>query len=916
MTSPNLIETKLHVPRPRHGLVLRPRLIERLSRGVRSKLMLVSAPAGFGKTTLLAEWLASTGTSASVAWVSLDDTDNEPAAFWSYVLTALQRAIPGVGASALDLLRGAGRSDVDAMLRSLLNDLGAVPSEVTLVLDDYHLVVTPEIHRSVEFLVEHLPPQVHLVVATRADPPLPLARLRGRGDLAEIRVADLRFTAGEAAAYFNEAMGLHLAQSDVTTLEGRTEGWIAALQLAALSLQGRDDPGGFIAGFAGDDRYVVDYLVEEVLQRQPEHTRDFLLTTSILDRLTGPLCDAVSGREGGRASLEVLDRANLFLVPLDDRREWYRYHHLFGDMLRARLLDEREADVPSLHLRASEWYETHGQRADAIRHAFGGREFTRAAELIELALPELRQSRQEGTRRQWIETLPDDVLRARPVLSNEYAGAVLQRGELDGVDRRLADAERWLGANGTLVAQDESGASPVVMDELSRLTLPSRIAVHRAGQAMLLGDLPGAVRHAERALALLDPADRLAEGAATTLLAIARWSSGDLDAAYEGYAAGRANLERAGLVSDAIGCSLAMADIRLSQGRLSDALRNYEHGLRLATAGGGPARRGAADMHVGIAELLRERDERAAAEEHLHSAEALGDENGLPQSRYRSRVAAAGMRQTRGDLAGAIELLAEAEHLYVGDFSPNVRPIAARRAKLLVAAGRVTEAAAWVSAATVSMHDSLSYVREFEHLTLARVLLAQASHQSDDSVRREVLCFLDRLIDAADRGGRTAHVIEILLIQAQAHAATGYAEGAFAALGRALQLAEPEGYVRIFIDEGPSMAVLLQLAVKRRLAVGYAPRLLTAFAKEVGDASPEARRPQALREPLSERELEVLRLLASDLDGPGIARELVVSLNTVRTHTKKIYAKLGVNSRREAVSRARELDLLSRTHHR
>ena len=440
-----LLETKLYAPRPRRGLVARPRLSERLSRGVESKLTLVSAPAGFGKSTLVADWLASApAAQRSAAWLSLDPADDQPAVFWAYLIAALQTVAPGVGANALALVQGPQAPPIEAVLAVLLNELSAVSNDIVLVLDDYHMVDTHEIRAGMAFLLEHLPPQLHLVITTRADPPLPLARLRARGELVEIRAADLRFTPDEADAYLNGMMGLDLAARDVAALEGRTEGWIAALQLAVLSIQGRDDIAGFIAGFAGDDRYIVDYLVEEVLQRQPERVRSFLLQTSILGRLNGPLCDAVTGHDGGKAMLEALDRGNLFLVSLDDRRQWYRYHQLFADVLRAHLLDERSGEVPDLHRRASEWYEANGDRPEAIRHALAAEDFDRAAGLIELAVPAMRQTRQEATVLGWLRALPSDVVQRRPVLSVHYAGTLLLGGELEGVETRLRDAEQWL----------------------------------------------------------------------------------------------------------------------------------------------------------------------------------------------------------------------------------------------------------------------------------------------------------------------------------------------------------------------------------------------------------------------------------------------------------------------------------------
>ena len=449
MSTP-LLETKLFLPRPRKGLVLRPRLRERLQQGLAAKLMLVSAPAGFGKTTLLVDWMAavsaSPGADISTAWVSLDASDNDPATYWTYVITALRTVAPDVGAEALGLLQESQPPSIQLVLTTLLNDLGAAEVEVVLVLDDYHVVDSIEVQAGMAFLLDHLPPRLHLVIASRADPALPLSRLRSRGDLVEIRASDLRFTPDEAESYLNDGMGLQLTPDDVTSLEERTEGWIAALQLAALSMTGRDDVASFIAGFAGDDRYVVDYLVEEVLQRLPEDVQDFLLQTSVLDRMTGSLCDALTGQDGGRAVLEALDRDNLFLVPLDDRRQWYRYHHLFADVLQARLLDEQPRRVGDLHRLASSWFQDHGDPAEAIRHAVAGGDFGSAAALMELQMPTMQRDRRETTIRGWLEGLPAEVLRVRPVLCNDLAGARLSTGTIEGVDELLDDAERWLDA--------------------------------------------------------------------------------------------------------------------------------------------------------------------------------------------------------------------------------------------------------------------------------------------------------------------------------------------------------------------------------------------------------------------------------------------------------------------------------------
>ena len=906
MTGP-LLETKFHVPVRRRGLVARSRLTERLGRAGESALTLVSAPAGFGKTTLLTDWLTATaGDGRTTAWLSLDHSDNDPALFWAYFIAALRTAAPGVGEGALALLSSTG-SPTEAFVVTLLNDLAAVSDEVVVVLDDYHVIEEPQIQEGMAFLVEHLPAQIRLVIASRADPALPLARLRARGELVEIRAADLRFTLDEAAAYLNEVMGLELTPADVAALEGRTEGWIAALQLAALSMQGRDDVAGFIAGFAGDDRYIVDYLVGEVLQRQPEPVRSFLLHTSILSGLNGSLCDAVTGHDGGRAMLEALDRGNLFLVPLDDRRLWYRYHHLFADVLRARLLDEQRDQIHELHRRASDWYARNGDQSAAISHALDGEHFERAADLIEMAARPAFRARQEATFRRWLEALPEELFRVRPVLAIALVAAQMVRGDIEGVESRLQDIEHCLEA---AAAPDRAGVAStamVVNDHEQFRRLPNQIAVYRAGIALIRGDAAGTIAHARRALELATEDDHLGHGSAAALLALAHWTQGDLDAAHHRYAEALPRLEQAGHLSDALGLSLALADILIAQGRLGEAMSTYGRGLKVAAGQAPLVLRGTADMHVGMSELLREHNDLEAALRHLQISTELGEHAGLPQNAYRSRVALARIRQAEGDLAGAEDLLDEAERVYTGDYSPEVRPVAAVRARLHLAQGKVGDALAWARDRHLSVTDTLSYLHEFEHITLARILLAQhtTGHADGSDSLTRPSCWSASWPQRSD-GHRRGSVIEIRVLQALDHQARGDVPAALAALEQALTLAEPEGYVRVFLDEGPPMTALLRAAAQQGLARAITPAHLLASDSARARPAPAQR---GLVEPLSERELHVLRLLRTDLSGPDIARELTVSLNTIRTHTKSIYAKLSVNNRRAAVRRAEELDL-------
>jgi LuxR family maltose regulon positive regulatory protein len=872
--------------------VPRPRLSERLDRGTASKLTLVSAPAGFGKTTLLAAWLADDVRPG--AWLSLDRGDNDPASFWAHVVAALQSVAPEVGATTLALLQESQPPPIEHVLTPLLNDVDTVASEIVLVLDDYHVIDAREVLEGVAFLLDHLPPRLHLVIASRVDPALPLARLRAGGELVEVRATDLRFTPEEASAYLNGAMNLALTADDVAALEERTEGWIAALQLAALSMEGRDDVTEFIAGFAGDDRYIVDYLVEEVVQRQPDRVHSFLLQTSVLGRLSAPLCDAVTGQDDGKAMLLALDRANLFLVPLDGGRRWYRYHHLFADVLHARLLDEQPDLVPDLHRRASAWYEQAGETAVAIDHAIAAKDFERAADLVEKAAPVMRQERREATLRGWFEKLPEELFAARPVLSMNYVGALMSTGEIEGVEARLQDVERSLDAP----------ADAVYVDEEEFRRLPGLVAVHRAGQSLLSGDVPATATFARRARDLAPADDHLARGAASALLGLAHWPLGDLEAAHDGYVEGMKELHKAGHISDVLGCAITLADIRVTQGRLGDAMRALKQSMRLANGHGDTVPRGTADMHVGMSAILRERGDLDGARQHLLRSEELGAHLGLPQNPHRWRIAAARLKEAEGDDDAAVTLLDEAERVYAGDFSPNVRPVPAMRARVWIKQGKLDEARDWAHEQSLSAEEELTYLREFEHITLARMLLAQPS--LDEATR-----LLEGLLQAAEEGGRTGTVIEILVLLALAQQADGDIEAALRSLKRALDLAEPEGYVRMFVDEGAPLAALLAAAADRGISPDYAQRLTASLVAEVRVAPK-----QDLIDPLSERELHVLRLLGSDLSGPDIARELVVSLNTVRTHTKSIYAKLGVNSRRSAVRRADELDLLSQARNR
>jgi LuxR family maltose regulon positive regulatory protein len=905
-----LLLTKLYAPPPRPKIVLRPRLVERLNEGLHSKLTLISAPAGFGKTTLVSEWVAVCGHPA--AWLSSDGEDSDPTRFLTYLVAALQTIAANIGQGLSAILQSPQPPLVEAILIALLNEITTVPDNFVLVVDDYHVIDSKPVDHILTFLLEHLPPQMHLVITTREDPHLPLARLRARGQLTELRAADLRFTPTEAAQFLNQVMGLNLSVEDTATLESRAEGWIAGLQLAALSMQGSKDVTGFIREFSGDHRYIVDYLVEEVLQSQPEAIRSFLLQTAILDRLNGSLCDALTGKEDGHARLETLQRGNFFIIPLDDRRNWYRYHHLFADVLRMHLMAEHPDQVPILHRRASEWYEHNGAPDHAIRHALAAEDFTRAAELIELVFPGMNRRRQFATLLGWLKALPDELVRFRPVLSTEYALASMSCGENGAVEPHLRDAERWLETTATLCEHPESRpAEMVVVDQDEFRRVPGMIAMIRAGQALGRGDMPETVKNARRVLDLAPENDYLMLGGAASQLGLVAWASGDLDTARRMMADGMENVRLAGYIPPAIGAAITLADIQITQGCLREAMTTYERGLQWALEPGAPVRQGAADMYVGMSDLHYERNDLKTATQHLLTSQALGELAGLPQNPYRWRAAMARIRLAQGDPDGALDLLDQAERLYAGDFSPNVRPVAARKVRVWVAQGRLDEALGWARAQGLSTDDDLSYRHEFDHITLSRVLLA--CYQSDPASASisGVMGLLERLLKAAEEGGRMGSALEILVLQALAYHAQGHLPAALLPLQRALALAEPEGYMRIFLDEGASMIQLLRTASARKIMPDYTDRLLAAFENEDKlELSPILLSRETLIEPLSQRELEVLHLIALGLSNREISERLFLALDTVKGHNRRLYDKLQVQSRTEAIVRARELGLL------
>ncbi|MFZ1551212.1 MAG: LuxR C-terminal-related transcriptional regulator [Anaerolineae bacterium] len=777
----------------------------------------------------------------------------------------------------------------ESILTALLNEITTIPDNFILVLDDYHLVEAIPVDQALATLLDHLPPQMHLVIATREDPHLPLARLRARGHSTELRAADLRFTPAEAADFLNQVMGLHLSAEDIAALETRTEGWIAGLQLAALSMRGYQDAASFIKSFTGSHHFVLDYLMEEVLGQQSESVQTFLLRTSILDRLCGPLCDAVllDPSASGQETLEYLERANLFIVPLDNERWWYRYHHLFGELLRQRLGKPKE--FAEFHLRASQWHEENGDLGAAFYHAIAAGDFVRAAGLAEAAWQGMNESFQSAAWLGWVKKLPDKLIRTMPVLCTQIAQAFTDTGELEASELRLQDAERCLDGS-------------EFTNEAQLKPLPAMIALTRAYNAQVQGDPAATVKYAELALQIIPEDDFDRRARATTILEVIHWASGNLEPVIRGIGDSMERLTQLGNHVMVVASAFAVADLLVGLGRLSEAERTYQDALQLAAQHGPEAEHITTHHHLGLSMIYRQRGDDTLAAHHLKRAAELGLQTTLVDWLYRWHVAQAQLREAAGDLETALALLDEAKRVYIQTLIPDLRPIAALKARIYLKQGRPDKARAWAAERGLSLADEVSYLHEFEHLTLARLEIANPL----------VNALLARLLQAAEAQKRRDSALDILLVQALAHEAQGNRPQALAALERALALAEPEGYVRIFVDEGEAMRLLIEKQSRNRdhPLSDYVDKLLAAFTQPV--AAPKSaiiHQKSDMIEPLSERELEVLKLLRTELSGPEIAGQLIVSLNTFRTHTKNIFDKLGVNNRRAAVRRAEELDL-------
>ena len=882
-----ILATKLYIPPPRPKVVLRPRLIEQLNEGLPAgrKLTLISAPAGFGKTTLVSEWV--TGCKRPAAWLSLDEGDSDPARFLAYLVAALQTVAANIGEGVSRMLHATQPQPppIESILTALLNEITTIPNNFILVLDDYHVVDAQSVDNALNYLLEHLPPQMHLVIATREDPQLPLARLRVQGELTELRAADLRFTPAEAADFLCQAMGLNLSAQDVAALETRTEGWIAGLQLAAISMQGHQDAAGFIKSFTGSHHFVLDYLVEEVLQQQSESVLTFLLRTSILDRLCGPLCDAVllSPSASGQETLEYLEHANLFIIPLDNERRWYRYHHLFADLLRQRLHrsiatspGDAERRVNELHIRASQWYEDNGLELEAFHHAVAANDVERAARLVEGKGMPLQFRGAVTAILDWLGSLPTTVLNARPSLWWRHASLLLVNGQSTGVEEKLQAAEAAL-----------QGAEP---DAKTR-NLVGQIASARAVLALSRYQAETMLAQSRRALEYLHSDNLIARATANWTMGVAHMYQGDRAAARRAYTEAISISQASGDIFTTILATLGLGYIQEAENQLYVAAETYQRILQLASD---QPLQIIGEVHLGLARILYEWNDLDGAEQHGQQGLLLERQYDRVIDRFIiCEVFLARLKLARGDMAGAAAMLDQADlSARQNNFVYRIPEIAAAQVLTLLRQGSRTAAA------------HLAQTHELP-VSQARVLLAQG----DASAALAVLVPFRQQMEAK---GWQDERLKVMVLQAVALQAHGEKDKAVQLLGETLSLAEPGGFIRLFVDEGAPMADLLT----RMKAEGgtlrakeYIHKLLAAFGTQK-DVHPSSFIPQPLVEPLSQRELEVLQLIAQGLSNREISERLFLALSTVKGHSRIIFDKLQVQRRTEAVARARELGLL------
>jgi LuxR family transcriptional regulator, maltose regulon positive regulatory protein len=886
MPLPAVLTTKLFFPPVRHDLVSRPRLLEKVTRGLQSRLILISAPAGYGKTTLLAEWRSGPGSRMPVAWFSLDNEDNNISRFLIYLASALGNIKAGIGEATLAILQSPQPPTTQVILTALINDLTAtltVPS--ALVLDDYHCITAQPVHEALTYLIDHLPPQMCLVLLTRADPPLPLTRLRARGQLTEIRAVDLRFSVNEAAAFLNQVMGLDLPDEQVAALEARTEGWIAGLQLAALSIQSRDEIKSFISAFTGSHRYIIDYLTDEVLNMQAAATRKFLLQTSIIDKMTASLCDALTGRTGSQTLLEELDRSNLFLVPLDDERCWYRYHPLFMDVLRDRLRQAYPDQVPALHRRATEWYECNRFISEALGHALAAGELDYAARLVEQNALPMILSGELTTLLGWIAKVEIQATE-RPWLSIFYAWALVHTGQQDKAEVLVDKVDKRI----LLMA------APGDLKEMNGhiLAIRAQIAVYR-------WDGLSAIKLGQQALGELSESNLPVRSFAVLVVGSAFFLIGDLESASRFLAEAHRIGKAAGNYHVAVLSTFMLANIQADQGKLHQAEETYREALQMATTPAGQYLPVAARAFNGLARVFYEWNDLDAVEHYIKQCVNLAQKWGNINALVSAHVIQARVKQARGDFKGAKECFYDVDRLkHDHSLAPGgAGVVEIFRVGLWLVTGNLDAAVDWYQKRGFKTDDDVPALQEAEYITFARVLLAENKVDA-------ALDLVRRLLPAAEGNGKTETVIELLILRALGLQIKNDHSQALKTLDHALALAQPGNYVRMFLDEGTPMINLLRRAGTAGVYPAYVKKLLSATLPVDERKIPA----QPLIEPLSERELEILRLVAAGKSNKEIASALYIATGTVKKHLNNIFGKLGVKSRTQCLVQARKLNLL------
>lgn len=887
MSTP-LLSTKLHIPASHSLLVPRPELIDLLNQSSHSKLTLISAPTGYGKTTILCQWLSTC--SLPIAWLTVDKADNDPARFLSYLIAALQRVEPDLGNGALDVLQNSGvvsagaRSPIEQAFTLLLNDLTSGSRPLILILDDYHLIENTRIHQLVTYLLDNQPEQLHLVIATRVDPPLPVSRLRAQAQLIEVRVGDLCFSNDESFEFYNDVMGLSLSMEQVAVLERRTEGWIAGLQLSAISMRDHEDIMGFIEAFTGSHRFILDYLTEEVFNRQSSEVRAFLLKTAILDHLNASLCNAITRRDDSQEILELLDEINLFIVPLDDERRWYRYHHLFSDLLQQRLQREYPELVPALHQQASSWYEENGFVLNAVSHALNAGEFERTADLIEKSGWSVIMRGELATLLSWLGYLPEELLRSRPQLVFFNIWALAYSGALEEIEQKLQNVDLH--------------------------SVQGEVATVRAHIAAVHGDITLAIALAREASEQLSAENTLLRGIVAQTLGLAyHWSGNPRAASQELSRAIKLSQE----ADEPFLTMTAMAFLGRAlevQGELHQAANTYQQMLELVDQPGRHPVPFAGMAYVGIAGLLYEWNDLEGAKAHAIKGINLSEQGGFIPYQLAGSIILAHVSLACGDLPGAQKIMAQVGHLEQKcDYAYVLAISSELRTELWLEQGKLSTALQWAKHHPLIQTSKPSLAFEVEQITAVRILLARNEQLPRASANQIVICLkhLDWLLEEARTAERAGSIIRLLVLQAKTLLIQGNHEAAVIKLGEALSLAKPEGYMRVFINEGALIEELLRRIGSRGITPRFVVELITAIQKSPQHENIET---QALIDPLSKRELEVLHLLADGYSNLDIADRCVITVGTVKAHTASIYRKLNVNSRTQAVARARELELL------